>query len=155
MISSCRVFDLAFPPAVPCLLLFLFLAAVSPEGASCVVESFPCLSTVGFASRHPALVLLPPPCPPWTHHRMVVPRGEHPFHPQIQGLSVCTEVEEHPRPLALQDKFAFQHQDLLHKQEGKILAWGRKCHKYMLFKWFMPKRHMSASLKSHCAKLNC
>lgn len=123
------VTDRAFPPTIPCLLLFL--AAVSQEWTSWVPESYPCFSTLGFASGHLSMLLLPPPCPLRTRHRMVVPLAEHHFQPQIQGPSLCTEVAGHPGPLPLQDRFAFQHPDLLHKQEGKNLAWGTKCHKHV------------------------
>lgn len=118
------VTDMAFPHTVPC--PCLLLAAVSRQGVSRMLER-----TLGFASLHPRQGCCHS-CLLWTH-RMVRPLGDHHFHPQIQRPSLCTQAEEHPRPFPLQNGFAFQHQDSLHKQEGKNLAWGTKCHKYMCY----------------------
>lgn len=117
-----------FSSRSPCLGL-LFIAA-SHEGASWGLAHFPCFSTLGFASEHPATALLLPPRLLQTRHRVVGPLSGPRLHPEIQGPSLCTEVEEHPRSLALCDRLACQQQDSLRKLEGKNLVWGTKCHKH-------------------------
>lgn len=118
----------SFSSHSPC--LCLLLAAASREGTSWGLAHFPCFSTPGFASEHPATALLPPPSLPQTRHRVVGPLGGPHLHPEIQGPSLCTEVEEHPRSLALCDRLACQQQDSLRKLEGKNLVWGTKCHRH-------------------------
>lgn len=146
------VMDMAFPPTIPC--LPLFLAAVSQQRTSWVPESSSWFSTLGFASGHLSMLLLPPPRPPQTPHRMVVPLREHHFQLQVQGPSLCTEVAGHPWPLPLQDRFAFQHSGFLHKQEDKNLAWGTKCHNHAHVIQVVQAREAYVCLRSPCVKWN-
>ena len=111
--------------------LCLSSAAAAHEGASWGLAHVPCFSTLGFASEHPASALLPPRGPPQTCHRAVGPLGGPHLHPEIRGPSLCMEVEEHLRSLALCDRLACQQQDSLRKLEGKNLVWGTKRHKHL------------------------
>ena len=117
-----RVPEDPFPPVVQC--PRLLPAAVSHEGASQALESISCFSILSVLQ----MVWLSPPRLPRTPRRKVGPLGGRQVHPRIQGPSLCTQVEGHPRPLPLPDRVASPHQDSLHTQGGRNLAWGSKCH---------------------------
>lgn len=148
-----RITDLAFPPTVPCLLFIL--AAVFREGASCAESS-------------PASALLASPlgllrwrccCHP-VHYRLLIGWGclsVSAIFILTSEVHLCVQRWRDIQGLSVRRAgLLFSIQTFFISRRVKIWPGGHNAtNMHMLFKWFRPEKHMSATLRSRCTKLNC